>query len=127
MDQLTKADLIWNRACIGDGPNPLAGDRAFEAVLTFHSICMNGDILHAVESIEPKALACAVEGYRFFGFNDVADVIASAQATLEAGDVGDATEGMLDRSYGEIIPDDSALTQRFKDFLASYPSAFAPL
>ena len=127
MVELTKADLVWNRACIGKVPFPLDGDKALRALLSFHGLAMNGGILHALEYTQPEELAAAVAGYRYFGLDEVAEFIAEAKSVPEgAGDL-DRWEGELDRRYGAFIPRDSVLVERFEFAFRYNPSQFAPL
>jgi hypothetical protein len=74
--KLTEADLIWNRACTLLMLR--SGDRALAALLSFHGLAMNGGVLHALDCLNPKELEAAVSGYRFFGLNDVGDLLIEA-------------------------------------------------
>lgn len=72
MYNLTKADMIWNRAC---GENPLRalpGDRALTDLLYAHGLVMSGGVLHAKECMTNEELTDAEVGYRYFGLDDVA-------------------------------------------------------
>jgi hypothetical protein len=138
MAELTKADHIWNRACVGEAASLLSGDRALAAMLAFHNVTMNGGALHALECLELQRLEAAASGYRYFGLDGVADLLNEAKSALKIGDDGldfwhteddllDFWEAELDRRYGALVPDDSALAERFELALRRNPSQFAPL
>ncbi len=153
-ESLTEADRIWNRACEGGGRNPQSGDRALAALLRAHGLAMNGGVLHAVECLSSSELSDAESGYRFFGFDSVADLVSRARRLSEAdagsghrslglGWAGDlvsrirlffrgsddleSQESRLDAEYAALIPDDSALVERFEEYWRLHPSDFAPL
>ena len=127
MPELTRADVIWNRACEGDATAPSPGDRALAALLVLHGLVMNGGVLHAVECLKPQELAGAISGYRFFGFDDVAVMLVDAKSFAEVHEDLDSIEADLDRRYLTLIPDDSTLFARFAAYLLHNPSEFAPL
>ncbi len=127
MAELTNTALIWNRACGGDVVSLLAGDRALEDLLLVHGYVMNGGVFHAIEGIEAELLADAQSGYRYFGFDSVADLLNEAKSIFESGQNLDQFEIELGNRYTELIPDDSVLFKRFEDCLQQNPSEFAPL
>lgn len=125
---MTDADLIWNRAAMEDGGSaPLAGDLALASLLYAHGMAMNGGVLHAVECLEPRELAAAQSGYRFFDLAAVAELLSHARATLDADDDLESQESLLDSAYARLIPDDSLVVDRFQQRLATHPDDFAPL
>jgi hypothetical protein len=125
--ELTEADLIWNRACLGDTTALSAGDRALAALLLLHGMVMNGGVLYAVESVTSRQFAAGKSGYRFFGFADVADLLTQAKLLATSNDDLDSIEAQLDRRYQSLVPDDSTLSERFETYLLRSPSDFAPL
>jgi hypothetical protein len=133
MAELSRADFIWNRACEGDATALLPGDRALAALLVLHGLVMNGGVLHAVECLDPQELAGAISGYRFFGFDDVAVMLADTKSFAEvhddlySHDDTDSIEADLDKRYLASIPSDSTLFARFAAYLLRNPSEFAPL
>jgi len=127
MPELTKAALIWNRACEGNAACLSPGDRALEATAAFHSVAMNGGVLHALEHFGPDELEDAESGYRFFGLESVANLLIEAKSISKAGDDLDLWEAELDRRYGALVPDDSALFACFETALRRSPSEFAPI
>jgi hypothetical protein len=133
MEKLSRADAIWNRACEGDATASSPGDRALAALLVLHGLVMNGGVLHAVGCLGPQELAGAMAGYRFFGFDGVAVMLADAKSFAEIHDSRnsqhdlDSIEADLDKRYLALIPDDSTLFVRFAAYLLRSPSEFAPL
>ncbi len=111
---------------------------------------MNGGVLNAAEIMDESRLVAAISGYRFFGFDSVADLFSRANDTLDQG-TADAVElerdavsdievvlleednclGVLERQldseYARHIPDDSALFERFERHLTANPGDFASL
>jgi hypothetical protein len=79
MPEFTKTELIWNRAC-GLNVSVLTGDRALEDLLFVHALVMNGGVFHAVRSIDPELVAAAESGYRYFGYDAVADLLNKAKS-----------------------------------------------
>ena len=126
MAELTTADLIWNRACGSEFVSPLAGDLALEALLLAHGYVMNGGVFHAVEGIDAELFADAQAGYRYFGFDEVADLLNEAKSAFDAGGDLELLEAEFDDQYGELIPEDSVLIERFEDHLRQNPAEFEP-
>lgn len=127
MANLTKANMIWNRACGEDPLRSLHGDRALADLLRAHGLAMNGGVLHAVECLTPEELSNAEAGFRFFGFDAIAALLSRARRIFDAGEDLENHEPQLDREYAHIIPSDSLLLDRFEKRLASNPSDFAPI
>lgn len=127
MAELTKADMIWNRAC---GENPLRalpGDRALADLLYAHGLAMNGGVLHAVECLTAEELSDAKAGYRYFGLDDVASLLSRARGIIETVDDLGSHEQQLDSEYAHMVPSDSSLVDRFEKRLKVKPLDFAPL
>jgi hypothetical protein len=125
---LSDADLVWNRACFGKlGGSPLRGDRALAGLLLFHNLAMNGGVLHPFECLQPRELAAAKSGYRFFGFHDVADLMSDIGLALTLPEISDAHEASFGHRYSKSVPDDSALANRFEEYFKMHKSDFAPL
>ena len=83
MPELSFTNKIWNRACYGGGVSPRVGDKALAALLLFHGPAMNGGVLHAVECLSKEQLTEAKDGYTFYGFEVIADLISHAQDAIE--------------------------------------------
>ena len=125
----TLADQIWNRACgFGVTTSVLgAGDLALEAMLSFHGVAMNGGVLHATACLDIAKLECASSGYRYFGLNEVADLLRGTSDRVSNSQDLNSLEVQLNEEYGRFIPDDSFLFKCFENFLIDKPAAFAPI
>lgn len=127
MYEMTEADMIWNRAC-GEAPlRTRPGDRALADLLRAHGLVMNGGVLHAVECLTSRERSDAESGYRFYGLAPVACLLSRARAILAANEDLELHESQLDREYDGIVPDDTALVERFEEHLKANPSDYAPL
>jgi hypothetical protein len=124
---MTKASLIWNRACAGARPEAAAGDRALSALLRVHGLVMNGGVLHAVECLTPTEIEEAASAYQFFRFDAAARLLVQARLTAESAHSLSENEGLLDSDYHRLIPDDSKLYARFDEHRCSHPQDFAPI
>jgi hypothetical protein len=121
------ADKIWNRACIGQEPASTAGDAALEAMLGFHSGAMNGGVLHSIEGFSLEELDVIKDGYRYFGIDEISELISAAQAALQQGAAKEILAETLDRTYAVKIPDDATLIQAFEAHYDSSPESYAPV
>ncbi len=109
MAELTKAQFIWDRAC-SDGLNYLLpGDRALAAILVFHGAVMNGGVLHAFDCISQSEAAAAELGYRYFGLDDVADLIKDVKTGPKDNCDLDTWEVELNNRYSLFVSDDSGV------------------
>lgn len=125
---MTNADLTWNRACLEDGGAQREGDVALSAMIRFHSLAMNGGVLHAAECLTPAELAAALRGYRFYGFDGIVPIMEAAQNVPADDDEADELEGRLDAEYAATVSDgDTALVRQFQQHFAAHPEQYAPL
>ena len=132
-DAIPASDVIWNRACqefdIRPGMPP--GDAALAAVLLCHGMAMNGGLVHACEGLEADELSRAVAGYRFFGLDEVADLVSAVAqrvADLDPADA-DAAERLeidSDQRFYELVPDDESVARAFEAHVREHPDAYAP-
>lgn len=114
---------IWNRAATeAGGSEPREGDTALAALLYLHGMVMNGGIDHAVEVLSPEEYTSALNGYRYFGFEQVAKVLESASVVTTESQIEH-----LNKQYGEAVPNDSALMNAFQVKLQASPEAFTPV
>lgn len=127
MDPQAASNRIWNRALGGAGAAQREGDRALRALLVFHGEAMQTGVLNALRCLSPEQLAAAQDGYRFFGFDAVADLIASPVDEDENLDVSAVRESELDNAYDAVIPLDDAIARAFAAHLLSHPDMYAPL
>jgi hypothetical protein len=116
---------IWNRACKAGVPASTPGDSALESMIVFHSVAMNGSVLHAIEHFTSEKLEKVKDGYRYFGIGSVPDLISFAQASIHEGEDLEALEEELDDRYSAEIPDDTTLVQAFEVHYQRSPERYA--
>jgi hypothetical protein len=117
---------VWNRAAMdGGGSDPRMGDLMLSSMLLAHGLISSGGILHGLELLPAEAMTEAIEGYRYFGLDEVAAFLASVVKVPE-GRRTDDDELLLDTQYGELIPTDSTLDEPFNRRLGQSPEDFAP-
>ncbi len=122
------SDLIWNRAATENGGNaPSRGDIALSALLSAHGLAMNGGVLHAAELLTEDNLKAALDGYRFFGLDAVAELLVRARHLVGGGGELDVIEHQLDAEYEQYVPCDSELYGRFERHLRMCPADFSPV
>lgn len=127
------SDEVWNRACADVTHRALtqAGDRALVAMLLVHSLAMNGGLLHAVESCASDEVHDGINGYRYFGLHDAADVVRDVVDRWGDGDLdlaaAEALEIEADERYAQAVADDAHLISAFELRFEERPSEFAPL
>ncbi len=125
---LSIADQVWNRAAMESGGNfPGPGDRALASLLLLHGFAMNGGIHHAIEILNPEDLAAAIDGFSYFGFDEMSLWLGSADSDPLLSEWTHDTEGPANDRYAELIPDDATLTTRFAILYRERPSEFAPI
>jgi hypothetical protein len=113
---------VWNRAATeGGGASPRAGDEALSALLLAHGLVMSGGLSQAVDGLQPSELAAARQGYRFFGFEEVAKILERPIDELEA------SEAELLSLYVDAIPDDQAIMDRFVEHFGEHPELYSPV
>lgn len=88
---------------------------------------MNGGVLHALETLSLDELAAAQNGYRYFGFGDIADLIAAGQAAIHRGQDRDLLETKLDQQYSMYIPEDETVVKAFEEHYKLSPDAYSSL
>jgi hypothetical protein len=88
---------------------------------------MNGGVRDALEIATPQQFAAANSGYRFFGFDSVADLLTEARHLAAISVDLDALEARLGERYQSLIPNDDTLSDGFETYLRHSPSDFAPL
>ncbi len=109
----------------GDCPGP--GDRALASLLLLHGLAMNGGIHHAIECLSPEDLAAAIDGFSYFGFDEMSLWLGNAERDPLLRVWADDTEGPAIDRYAELIPDDAFLATRFEGLYRERPSEFAPI
>ena len=122
------ADQIWNRAAQeGGGPSPGPGDHALASLLYLHGLAMNVGVHHALDMLNADELSAAIDGYSYFGFEDLADWLRNWATDPLLKEWTDQTETPAIFRYAEYIPDDDCLVSRFEAILGDKPTEFARL
>lgn len=123
----TSVEKIWNRAC-GFGVNTvelLSGDIALKNMITFHSLAMNGGVLHAIVCEKDATVALIAEGYRWLGLDAVSEFMQRAHEQVSIDRDMDLLEVLFNQEYERLIPDDAILYKCFEDVLRAKPMIFA--
>ena len=122
-------NLVWNRACFRDWREPRGGDRALGALLQLHGLTMNGGIDHAVECLKSEEIEAAAEGYRYFGYHRISDMVRDAPTGFNGleEEAHEKYRVSLEVLYYSDIPSDSGLFARFQAHYSANPSEYAPL
>lgn len=81
----------------------------------------------AVASLGPEAFEAALQGFTFFGFGDVCDLLEHARSQLRSGRVEREPEVSVELDYAGLIPDESILRNAVETHWRAQPSAFAPV
>jgi hypothetical protein len=124
--KLSAADQVWNRAAMeGGGNTPGPGDRALTSLLLLHGLAMNGGIHHALECLSAEELSAAIEGFVYFGFDEMAEWLRNASTDPLLKEWTESTETPAIFRYAEYIPDDGHLATRFEAVYRDRPSDFA--
>ncbi len=125
---LTDANQVWNRAALQEGrPSYRAGDRALADMLLAHSLAMNGGVHHSAEVLSRSEWDAAQAGYRYFGLDAVAALLATIRSQSDRGEITDEEEAHANEEYSRLIPDDESLTSRFEAIFATRRLEFARL
>lgn len=117
----------------GGGSNPLAGDTALADLLRFHSLAMNGGVLHAFESLSAEERGAAVHGYRFFGLDAAGDAVEWLEQQADGVDLDadvEAAERLDEEAqgrYDSAVSTDAVLVTAFEQAYRQRPEAFASL
>jgi hypothetical protein len=106
---------IWNRACTENGgPHPLEGDVALTNMLLGHGYIMNGGLEH-FEDLSAEEQRESINGFRFFSFNDVADLILK---------VPKLSGGELDAAQNMFIEFDSGMMDKVRSHIEAHTHQF---
>lgn len=115
---------IWDRACAGAGAG--VGDRHLSALLLVDGMVQNGGPNHAADGCEPAQLAAAAAAARYFGLDDLADVIEELPAAA-SGYVEEDVEDRLTRAYHDVFQDYGPLSAALAARCAATPEDFEPV
>jgi hypothetical protein len=114
---LTDADHVWNRACYREGSNFREGDRALGALLLVDGYIQNGGVGHAFD-LTPEELNEGIEGYKFFGLNELAAIIKPHRGEEEAD---------YNARYYAFTKRPNQIRAKFDAMYREHPERFAPL
>jgi hypothetical protein len=125
--ELSKADLIWNRAALeAGGPHPRDGDQALAKLLRAHGMICNGGVDHALESLSAQEIREAKEGFRYFGLSKAGDLMEDAFALRDLNDPSaEAAIDALNKRYWSVVPSDQTLVVCFEVRFHDAPDDFA--
>jgi hypothetical protein len=111
---------VWNRAAFDSaGDRDRRENRALADLLLFHGYVMNGGLGHGFD-LSTDEVAAALDGFRFFGFTELADFLAGI-----VGESGERQEE-LSSEYRRFVPSDATLVERFEEHYRDFPDDFAP-
>jgi hypothetical protein len=114
---------VWNRAAFErGGRTPRGGDAALGALLAAHRLVTNGGVLHAARALGTPELQGACDGYRFFGFDDVAELLERAVDATEMR----GTAQRLNAEYARSIPNDEVIVGGFARHFNEHREFYAP-
>lgn len=87
-------------------------------------------LLHAVtEGVSEPEYVAALDGYRYFGLHDAADIISTVRATASSSELGDddldALEAEADARYHGVVASDETLVLAFARRFEADRAAFA--
>lgn len=82
---------------------------------------------HAIECLAPDELADAIEGFAYFGFDDITVWLRAASSDPVLKEWTYETEVAALYRYAEFIPDDDSLVTRFEAVYQRRNSEFAPM
>jgi hypothetical protein len=125
MKRTEEETRTWNRACSTSGLLPLEGDLALSELLRLHGRIMNGGVQHGIEGFDSQDWPFALEAYRLFGLDDVADFLIDAKIRIQAAEDAGALEDGLNTHYYSSVGGDR-IFDAFAAVLRSHPELFAP-
>ena len=123
--ECTQAMLVWERAGTGIARSQLRGDLELENVLLAHGLAMNGGVLHLVQGLGPELLAETIKSYRYFGYDDIADLLVEAIPKYDPAGPPVQYDWELDRRFYAYVVDDNALFKRFENHFNQNPTEYA--
>ena len=119
------AEMVWNRGCDKGGAG--VGDVALFAAIAFHSVAMNGGVLHALTFRSATEVDAAINGYRYFELEGAANTLELGSQVLAFEGESEELETLLNEQYGKCMPVDDVLHEKFLAALQERPGDFAPI
>jgi hypothetical protein len=123
MGELSEADLVWNRACDVDFEPRLPGDHALWDVIHLDSDINNGGLDHAIDCVGPPAFVAAAAGFRYFGIEEVAEIVERANAIAERV-MKDGVVDILDLTAAELAEIEELETRYFDTLGSELPKTY---
>ena len=124
-------DVVSHRACDAgsrDDARLSEADRLLSAMMIFAAVCVHDGVLAALGCHSLEELDRALAGYRYFGLQNVAEVVVSIVDRAENSPAGEQDrwdfEGELESEYERVCPD-TAVDYAFNAFYAQRPDDFA--
>ena len=122
------AGEVWNRAAMENGgSSPRRGDRALADALLVQGMMMNGGVDHCIEAVSDEELVAAIEGFRYLGADELADVLSRARGLDIEDPKNQGAIERLNEDYGRAAPMDQVLVALFESRFREAPEDFAPL
>jgi hypothetical protein len=116
----SEAASVWNRACEPYFRPQREGDRALKAVLRFDGLTANGGLGHSLDVLPPAAVRDAIEGFRYFGLVESAELVETALALPD-----EAKREALTDSYYQTA--ELRLPAAFESHYATHRDKYEPL
>ena len=102
------------------GEQPRRGDAPLAALLRWNSEVISGGMYFAIgASLSWDEVPAGIDGYRYFGLTNAADLIERATSTDDHG------LDALDQEYAVAVSTDDALPNAFEVRYTDYPEDFA--
>ncbi len=80
-----------------------------------------------MEFLNEEQRTAACEGYEYFGFHSIAELLRRARSLFETASELGQYERVLDGEYADIIPSDATISEAFERHLLNDPESYAPL
>ena len=103
------------------GPNPREGDRAIADLLIFDGLAANGGLGHACSVLDQDELRAAIQGFRFFGIDDIAAFLERVSGLPEE------QQEEFNYKYYEIVNIGDPVFEKFEAYYEMNAHAFDPI
>jgi hypothetical protein len=80
--------------------------------------------MHCIDVLSQQDLAAATEGYRYFGLQDVVELMEKARKV--SSDEAAEAEAVFDKEYSRLASDE-VLLGRFRARYQTHPDEFGPV
>ncbi len=86
---------------------------------------MNGGVDHCVEALPEEEMLSAIQGFRYLGANDIADVLERARGLDVDDPANESKIEALNTDYGRASPTDQVIVDLFETKFREAPEDFA--